>query len=189
MTVLRRGYLADERASGAVMHVCLLLLIPLLVLGATSMESAVLGERMAANFEDRGRAFSAAEAALERAEAWLRSQEYLPIATNTGEGRVWMHGVLDAKFSVTAPWWRDPDANLSWWAAHGTAVVSDASAAVPARYIIEQYRFVTEQESIGVRTGQVQPVLAVHRITALGVGRRATTRIRLQSTFLRPYEK
>ena len=43
MTVLRRGYLADERASGAVMHVCLLLLIPLLVLGATSMESAVLG--------------------------------------------------------------------------------------------------------------------------------------------------
>ena len=68
------------------MLVCLLLLIPLLMLGAAAMESAVLGERMAANSEDRGRAFSAAEAALETAEAWLKSQEYLPMATNTGEG-------------------------------------------------------------------------------------------------------
>ena len=171
------------------MLVCLLLLIPLLMLGATAMESAVLGERMAANTEDRGRAFSAAEAALETAEAWLKSQEYLPMATNTGEGGVWMPGVLDAKFSVTTPWWHDPDADLRWWAAHGSPVVSDPSAAVPARYIIEQYRFVTDGESTEVGTGRLQPVVAFHRITALGVGRRATTRVRLQSTFARPYER
>ena len=111
------------------------------------------------------------------------------MATNTGEGGVWMPGVLDAKFSVRTPWWHDPDADLRWWAAHGSPVVSDASAAVPARYIIEQYRFVTDGESTEVGTGRLQPVVAFHRITALGVGRRATTRVRLQSTFARPYER
>lgn len=189
MTILTRCSQLGVRDSGAVMLVCLLLLIPLLMLGATSMESAVLGERMAANYEDRARAFSAAEAALETAEAWLRSQEFLPMATNVGEGGVWMSGILDAAFSVNVPWWHDPDANLIWWAAHGIAVVSESSAAVPARYIIEQYRVVTDGESTGIGTGRLQPVVVFHRITALGVGRRVTTRVRLQATFVRTYER
>ena len=46
MNIPRRGCQAGARAVGAVMLVCLLLLIPLLMLGAAAMESAVLGERM-----------------------------------------------------------------------------------------------------------------------------------------------
>jgi Tfp pilus assembly protein PilX len=63
-----------DKASGTTLVVCLLLLVPLLLLGVGTMESAVLGERMAANIEDRARAFDAAETALEAGEAWLRSQ-------------------------------------------------------------------------------------------------------------------
>lgn len=73
-----------DKASGTTLVVCLLLLVPLLLLGVGTMESAVLGERMAANIEDRARAFDAAETALEAGEAWLRSQAVLPIASSEG---------------------------------------------------------------------------------------------------------
>ena len=44
-----------DKASGTTLVVCLLLLVPLLLLGVGTMESAVLGERMAANIEDSAR--------------------------------------------------------------------------------------------------------------------------------------
>ena len=58
------------------------------------------------------------------------------------------------------------------------------SLAVPAHYVIEQYRLVSDGESVDVN-GRLQPILAFHRITAIGIGRRVTTRVRLQSTFAR----
>lgn len=189
MALLTSRSSTAAKNSGAVLIVCLLLMVPLLLLGIGAMESAVLGERMAANAEDRGRAFGAAETALKTGEAWLKAQAFLPVATDSGKQGVWREGVLDAAFPEGTAWWQQSAADANWWASHGTAVASDSSVAAPAHYVIEQYRFVTDGESAGVGTGGLQPVVVFHRITALGVGRRATTRVRLQSTFVRPYER
>ena len=177
-----------DKASGTTLVVCLLLLVPLLLLGVGTMESAVLGERMAANIEDRARAFDAAETALEAGEAWLRSQAVLPIASSEGAGGVWREGVLGQDLSDSRVWWDVSGTDVQWWESHGTAVGDVTSLAVPAHYVIEQYRLVSDGESVDVN-GRLQPILAFHRITTIGIGRRVITRVRLQSTFARRYER
>ena len=177
-----------DKASGTTLVVCLLLLVPLLLLGVGTMESAVLGERMAANIEDRARAFDAAETALEAGEAWLRSQAVLPIASSEGAGGVWREGVLGQDLSDSRVWWDVSGTDVQWWESHGTAVGDVTSLAVPAHYVIEQYRLVSDGESVDVN-GRLQPILAFHRITAIGIGRRVTNRVRVQSTFARRYER
>lgn len=148
-----------DKASGTTLVVCLLLLVPLLLLGVGTMESAVLGERMAANIEDRARAFGAAETALEAGEAWLRSQEFLPIASSEGAGGVWREGVLGQDLSDSRVWWDVSGTDVQWWESHGTAVGDVTSLAVPAHYVIEQYRLVSDGESVDVN-GRLQPTFA-----------------------------
>ena len=64
--------------------------------------------------------------------------------------------------------------DVQWWESHGTAVGDVTSLAVPAYYVIEQYRLVSDGESVDVN-GRLQPILAFHRITAIGTGRRIIT--------------
>ena len=70
------------RESGAVLLICLILLVPLLMLSLSAAETALLGERMAAGAVDRNRAFQSAEAALEAAESWLADLASLPQASS-----------------------------------------------------------------------------------------------------------
>ena len=85
-------------------------------------------------------------------------------------------------------WWDVSGTDVQWWESHGTAVGDVTSLAVPAQYVIEQYRLVSDGESVDVN-GRLQPILAFHRITAIGIGRRVTNRVRVQSTFARRYER
>lgn len=176
------------RESGAVLLVCLILLVPLLLLSLSAVETALLGERMAAGAVDRSRAFQSAEAALEAAENWLASLASFPQASNDGGGQVWAEGVLNTP-SAGALWWRDGDRDSSWWRANAVPVTSVHGLAEPAHYIIEQYRFVRDGESIELGTGQQRSLIAYHRITALGVGRRNSTRVLLQTTYVRAFDE
>ncbi len=176
------------RQSGAALLVCLLLLVPLLMLSLSAMETSLLGEQMASGVEDQNRAFQSAEAALEAAELWIAEQEELPQASAEAGGQVWVEGVLSSA-SEGALWWNSGSLDLSWWRLNGTAIVTDPSLAESAHYIIEQYRFVRDGESIELGSGKQRSQVAYHRVTALGVGRRSSSRVLLQSTYVRTFDE
>ena len=175
------------RQTGAALLVCLILLVPLLMLSLSAMETALLGERMASGAIDQSRAFQSAEAALEAAESWLAAQEEIPQASADGGGRVWAEGVLSSA-SDGALWWNASGLDLAWWRSNGTAIPTDSSLAENARFIIEQYRFIRDGESIELGAGTPRSLIAYHRVTALGVGRRSSSRVLLQSTYVRSFD-
>ncbi|AYC34322.1 hypothetical protein D3880_18995 [Pseudomonas cavernae] len=63
-----------QKQRGAVLLVCLIMLLVLTVLGVTSMSGSTLQERMAGGARDYNVAFQAAEAALRVGEAHVRQQ-------------------------------------------------------------------------------------------------------------------
>jgi len=176
------------KESGAVLLICLILLVPLLMLSLSAAETALLGERMAAGAVDRNRAFQSAEAALEAAESWLADLASFPQASSEVGGQVWAEGVLNSP-SAGALWWSDSDRDMAWWRSNAVPVTTVPDLAEPAHYIIEQYRFVRDGESIELGTGQQRSLVAYHRITALGVGRRNSTRVLLQTTYVRAFDE
>jgi len=67
--------------SGAVLIISLIMLLLLMLIGTTSMQSTSLEEKMAGNMRDKNLAFQVAESALKAAEASLA---VLPIFSNAG---------------------------------------------------------------------------------------------------------
>ena len=177
---------------GAALLMCLVLLVPLLLLGASAMESAVLGEKMASNTEDRSRAFHAAEMAIVSGESWLRRQSLPPAATESGALGVWsVEGLSHIGAGV---WWQHRDTDLEWWSENGIGVATGSELAQPAAFIIEQLAIHLHasqaESSLSASDHEVaesQRATVLYRLTALGVGRRASSRVRLQSTFLREF--
>lgn len=156
--------------SGVVLLLSLLIMVPLMSLGISTLESSILEEKMASNIQDRSRAFHAAEAALKAAESWLERRSVPPQASEIGEAAVWKRDDLPS-----AP--RDG----LWWHAHGIAVEIDQTLSQPPRYIIEEY-------SLTIQEGEsVESMIGIYRIHALGVGRRATTQVRIQRVITLEY--
>ncbi len=156
------------------------------------MESAVLGEKMASNTEDRSRAFHAAEMAIVSGESWLRRQSLPPAATESGALGVWsVEGLSHIGAGV---WWQHRDTDLEWWAENGIGVATGSELAQPAAFIIEQLaiHLHASQAESGLsasdhEVAKSQRATVLYRLTALGVGRSASSRVRLQSTFLREF--
>ena len=63
-----------QKQKGAVLLVCLVMLLVLTVIGVSSMSSSTLQERMAGGARDYNQAFQAAEASLRVGEAYVREQ-------------------------------------------------------------------------------------------------------------------
>jgi type IV pilus assembly protein PilX len=63
-----------QKQKGAVLLVCLVMLLVLTMIGVSSMSSSTLQERMAGGARDYNQAFQAAEASLRIGEAYVREQ-------------------------------------------------------------------------------------------------------------------
>jgi type IV pilus assembly protein PilX len=72
--------------SGAVLIISLIVLLLLTLIGASSIQTTSLEEKMAGNLRDRNLAFQAAESALNAAEASLDPPNALPAFTDAGSG-------------------------------------------------------------------------------------------------------
>ncbi|MCG8432639.1 MAG: PilX N-terminal domain-containing pilus assembly protein, partial [Gammaproteobacteria bacterium] len=80
----RAGLPRMQQQQGAILVFCLIFLTVLTMMGVSGMESTTLEERMSANMVDKERAFNAAETALQAGEAWLITQNTLPITSTDG---------------------------------------------------------------------------------------------------------
>ncbi|MDT8427358.1 MAG: PilX N-terminal domain-containing pilus assembly protein [Pseudomonadales bacterium] len=182
------GFHKKEEA-GAVLIFCLVFLLILTMMGVSSMESTILEERMAGNMQDHGRAFQAAEAALQAGEEWLAGELFWPATSNDGSTPAWLRDTLDPVAGNSVPWWNEPGRNNNtWWRDNAISLNGFGSLAENPGYIIEEYFTATEGESIAIGTGTQNRVQVFHRVTARGIGENESTVVQLQSTFVKTYE-
>jgi len=161
-----------RRSRGATLIVGMVLLLLMTAVSLTSLKSTKTDERLAGNLQDRYLAFQAAEAALRAAEDFLE-QPSLPPLLNTGGLYTFNHANLPQPFDYTATNARTYPESLT------------GTAAAPL-YTLEQLEAGVEQGSslvVGVRYGSERR--ATYRITTVGFGGSATTRVVLQATFRR----
>ena len=177
------------RQRGAILIFCLVFLLVLTMMGVSSMESAVLEERMAGNLQDQNAAFQAAETSLQTAENWLLQQRFWPETSADGSTTVWERDAADPDDADSLHWWQDASRDDSeWWEDNGIAVAGVEGVASEPRYIIEELSEISTGQSIAIGTGQESRVRVFHRVTARGTGVGDTAVVQLQSTFVKSYD-
>lgn len=185
----KSGHLPSNEQRGAVLIFCLVFLLVLTMMGVTSMESAVLEERMAGNMQDFNAAFQAAESSLQTGENWLSGEITWPSTSNDGSTTVWMRDSMDPTAGDSVHWWQDSARDTAtWWGNNGIEVNAVEGVATPPRYIIEEVSTVTSGQSIGIGSGLQNRIRVFHRISARGSGVGDAAVVQLQSTFVKAYE-
>lgn len=180
---------APDSEKGAVLIFCLVFLLILTMMGVTSMESAVLEERMAGNMQDYNIAFQGAETSLQVAENWLFSQTLWPATSTDGSTIVWDRDSMDPDTDDSLHWWQDDArSNQEWWAENAIEALGVQEVAAEPRYVIEELSSISTGQSIAIGSGQQNRIRVFHRITARGTGAGDPTVVQLQSTFVRAYE-
>lgn len=183
------AYCPRRNQRGAVLIFCLVFLLVLTMMGVTSMESAVLEERMAGNMQDFNAAFQAAESSLETGENWLTGETIWPPTSADGSTTVWIRDAMDPSVSDSLHWWQDSARDSgTWWGNNGIEVSAVEGVATPPHYIIEEVSTVTSGQSIGIGSGLQNRIRVFHRITARGSGVGDAAVVQLQSTFVKAYE-
>lgn len=178
-----------RKQRGAVLIFCLVFLLVLTMMGVTSMESAVLEERMAGNMQDFNAAFQAAESSLQTGENWLLGEITWPATSSDGSTTVWSRDSMDPNTSDSLQWWQDSARDTStWWGSNGIEVSAVEGVATPPHYIVEEVSTVTSGQSIGIGSGLQNRIRVFHRITARGSGVGDAAVVQLQSTFVKAYE-
>lgn len=178
-----------RKERGAVLIFCLVFLLVLTMMGVSSMESAVLEERMATNMQDFNAAFQAAESSLQTAENWLGGELFWPATSADGSTTVWIRDAIDPAADDSVQWWQDTTRDTgSWWNANGIEVATVDGVDTAPRYIIEELSNITTGQSIGIGSGLQNRVRVFHRITARGTGVRDSALVKLQSTYVKTYE-
>lgn len=177
------------RQKGAVLIFCLVFLLVLTMMGVSSMESAVLEERMAGNMQDFNAAFQAAETSLQSAENWLGGQINWPATSADGTTTVWTRDSMDPNAADSLHWWQDSTRDTgTWWNNNGIEVAGVDGVATEPHYVIEELSNITSGQSIGIGSGLQNRVRVFHRITARGTGVGDAAVVQLQSTFVKSYE-
>lgn len=170
-----------KKQRGVVIVVALVMLLAMTILSVTSMTTSTLEEKMSANLRDREIALQAAEAALrygERLAPTIAKGDFNCACTNGYcnfdiENPVcdmtedyWYHSTMDV--------WND---NTK----HKVYNVTFAQVSSQPKIIIEYMGRQMQDLDAGVwKTGDPP----VFRITAMGYGQSATTRVMLQSTYI-----
>lgn len=187
---VRKGAQSPLRKQrGAVLIFCLVFLLVLTMMGVSSMESAVLEERMAGNMQDFNAAFQAAESSLQTGENWLTGQITWPATSSDGTTTVWARDAMDPSSSDSLHWWQDSARDTSsWWNSNGIEVSAVEGVTTPPHYIIEEVSTITSGQSIGIGSGLQNRIRVFHRITARGSGVGDAAVVQLQSTFAKAYE-
>lgn len=183
------GLRVPRKQRGAVLIFCLVFLLVLTMMGVTSMESAVLEERMAGNMQDFNAAFQAAESSLQTAESWLQNQLNWPATSSDGSTTVWSRDSMDPDATDSLHWWQDSARDsYSWWNANGIEVGTVEGVASAPHYVIEEVSTISTGQSIGIGSGLQNRVRVFHRVTARGSGVGDAAVVQLQSTFVKSYE-
>jgi len=164
--------MSGRRGRGSTLIVGMFLLLLMSLVSLTVLKAIKTDERMAGNLQDRNLAFQAAESALREAEDLL-VQPSLP----SFNGRNGLYRFDDTRvpagFDLTS-------ANAR---TYGHDLIG---IALRPRYIIEIMEAGVEPgNSLLVGVNNVSEKRATFRITALGFGGSATTRVVLQSTYRR----
>ncbi|KUM04420.1 hypothetical protein KIF53_17115 [Chromobacterium subtsugae] len=167
--------LRPARQSGFTLIAALMILIVITIIGLAMMRSVGLQERMAGNMREKGRAFEAAQSALQYAEWWLTQ------GSNAGGAAVSCSGALSS-LQICSNALATPT-TLSSWAtsytysppylsvpANGAAGGSQTFYQPPQLYL--QY--------LGLNAAGNG---ALYQLTALGYGGNAYSIVVLQSTF------
>jgi len=187
---------SGTRQRGFVLLVSLMLLVVLTILGISIISTNTMDEKMAGYFIDRQIALQAAEAALRDAERDMLFSGR--IAGTTGFIDDCSTDGLCLPEVDGSPIWADLDTNnnLGWKqgnnvgpsVALGTYTSPPASlATIPnvaaqPRYIIEALSLPGAGGSLRVGFGAQQSTI-IYRVTAVGFGRRSSTRVVLQALY------
>lgn len=163
--------------SGAILILTLIVLLVITVLGASSVQGTSLLERMARTTADTSVAFRAAEAAMIAAEKIVEDETVLTAYQTNVAGKYEAQAV-----GVTPRW----NVDATWDGVNSVAVDYSDGVAQPL-YIIEFTRSVLSEEdrlnmdNVGGETGAART--QVFRVTALGTGKTASSKVLLQSTY------
>lgn len=182
---------------GFVLVTALMFMIILTILGLSIMNTNSLEERMSGFFRDRQLALEAAEAGLREAERDILYGTRL-ISGSTGFVLGCSSDGLCLAESDGSPVWADLEANADVsfmkgedggkavkYGSYSNPASSDLpTVAVQPRYIIEALTVATSGTTIKIGFAP-QTTTTIYRITAVGFGRRATTRVILQG-MIRP---
>jgi type IV pilus assembly protein PilX len=190
---------SDER--GFVLLTAVIFLLVLTILSLSSMSTTILEEKMTGSYRDRQLAFEAAEAALRDGErdvfGSLRISGASSFVAGCGDNASSTPSELDANAGLCAvetdgtPIWVDLETDstkkTAWVGgadeAHSvkygrmTGATALPDVANQPRYIVEMMRLPSQQRKLNAP----QTYKFAYRITAVGFGRRASTRVVLQS--------
>lgn len=172
--------------AGAALFIALIMLLLITIIGLAVARTQTLEVRMAANTQNRNIAEQAAEAALRFAESGLASDHYVDF---TGDST----GLYTFNVSGTSP---PAYLCVSTWANYAGATACSGTAYTPITYtgatlpgalaptfIIEALPPICLSGCATNFGNRAEPLPAVFRITANGVGGDGTSSVRLQSIY------
>ena len=154
---------SPRRQNGAVLAVCLLMLLVLTLIGVSSMQGTFMEEKMAGNTTDRNLAFQTSESAVREAELFVENL----VSLGNFDGTDGLYGVNnDAPDYKTAQTWTDPNKHV--------AADSSYGAYAAPKYNIKQYTTVTGTEGAmnmsGYGDNKGTGDVTIFKITARGTG-------------------
>jgi type IV pilus assembly protein PilX len=168
------------REHGAVLLVCMVILLLLTLMGLTTMKSALLQERMSGGAADKALAFESAELALRDAERYVEASltSVSPFVAGCSAGLC-----LPPADGSALPDTIDWDSSQAGAYGAGTGAQALTGVAQQPRFIIELLPDMSPPlgNSVGAELKGTP-----FRITVVGYGRQAHTRAVLQTTFYKP---
>lgn len=173
------------RQGGIALFISLVLLLVLTILGVSVVQTTSLEIRMARNEHDNLLAFQAAESALRDAEVVLEATTSVVAYTDAGTGGLWnIPDLTDGnRWEADAVW--DTANNLSIQAPTPVDAVPGQQA---PRYMIEHIASVQRDEnahqiSNTYNNAGAADSVEMFRVTAMGFGGSANSRVMLQTTY------
>jgi type IV pilus assembly protein PilX len=191
MTMTVHVNVTRHRQSGFSLITILMMMVVLVSLALAGMNSSLVQERMAGNARDRNIALQAAEAALRDAEADIEAN----LGLNSAFVTDCTAGLCRPPSMTTATPTSVPlSESIDWSATAGkTRAYGSITGASALPGVASQPRYLIEQlpplpPSAGQSASLAQPIEdapQAFRITARGVGVRASTVVILQSTYIK----
>lgn len=167
-----------QQQHGMVLVLALIILMAMTIISVSSMTTSSLEERMAGNLKDREVAFQAAEAALRYGEKLVDNGISTGAFNLTCDSGYCQHDLQDAK-SYPVYW---QDSGLDVWNDSNKHITFAVTGTAEDAKIIIEYMGVQIQNL----SDEAQPTdPPIYRITALGYGTTANSRVMLQSSYLR----
>lgn len=176
------------REHGAALLVCLIILVLVTLMGLTSMRTSVLQEKMSGANSDKTLALQAAERALRDAEARIRHTLTSTSGFAAGCRASLCLAPMDGTTAADTVDW---DSNrVATYADNddgpripGVAQEPIAGVARQPNYIIE---LLFDMKPLPGNSENIKQKGTPYRITAVGYGKLARTRVQIQSTFYKP---